>query len=280
MQKSPTTALWSFLFACLLPLASHALAVEKQVLQGKLVITGSSTVAPLALELGKRFEKENPGTRIDIQSGGSSRGVTDVRQGVAEIGMVSRALNPDERDLKAYPLAMDGVSIIVHKSNPLQTLSDEDIVKIYTGKINNWKQLGGKDVPITVVNKAEGRSTLELFEKYFKVKNSEIKAQVIIGDNEQGIKTVAGNPDAIGYVSIGTAAFSAQQGVPVKLLPLQGVEASEEAVRKGNYPLARPLNFVVKGSPSALSKRFLDFAQSAGVRDLVQEQHFVAIAKK
>jgi phosphate transport system substrate-binding protein len=160
----------------------------------KLILTGASTIAPLALEIGKRFEQQNKGVRVDVQTGGSSRGVSDARSGLAQIGMVSRPLKPEENDLTAFPIAQDGVCMIIHKSNPVSGLTNEQIKDIYTGKITNWKQVGGKDATITVANKAEGRSTLDLFLGFFGLKNSEIKAQVVVGDNLQDIKTVAGNP--------------------------------------------------------------------------------------
>ena len=108
----------------------------------KLTLTGSSTVAPLALDLGKRFEKLNPGIRVDVQAGGSSRGLADARAGLADMGMVSRALKPEESDLSSYVLALDGITIILHKSNPVKALSNEQIVAIYTGQISNWKTVG------------------------------------------------------------------------------------------------------------------------------------------
>jgi phosphate transport system substrate-binding protein len=245
----------------------------------KLVLTGSSTVAPLAGELGKRFEELHPGVRVDIQTGGSSRGLTDARQGLADIGMVSRKLNPDEQDLHAFAIANDGISIILHQKNPLSKLSRSHIIDIYTGKITNWSEVGGDDAPITVVNKAEGRSTLELFCHHFKLKNSDIKAKVVIGDNEQGIKTVAGNPNAIGYVSIGTAEYDIAHGSPIKLLPIDGVAATSENVANGKFPLSRPLNLVTKSPPEGLVKEFIDFARSEKVHDLVREQSFVPLER-
>jgi phosphate transport system substrate-binding protein len=245
----------------------------------KITLTGSSTVAPLALEIGKRFEQQNKGVRVDVQSGGSSRGVSDARSGLAQIGMVSRALKPEESDLTAFTIAQDGVCMIIHKSNPVSLLSNDQIKAIYTGQVRNWKEVGGKDAPITVANKAEGRSTLELFLGYFGLKNSEIKAQVIVGDNQQDIKTVAGNPNAIGYVSIGTAEFEEQEGTPIKLLSMAGVAPTVANVREGRFPLSRPLNLVSKGSPDALAKRFIDFAQSKEVHDLIKEQYFVPLAR-
>lgn len=261
-------------FAVLLLLANSAHAEDR-----KLVLTGSSTVAPLALEIGKRFEQHNPGVRVDVQTGGSSRGLADARSGLADIGMVSRALKPEENDLVAHTIAMDGVGIILHRDNPVRSLSDEQIKAIYTGQITRWKVVGGKDARITVVNKAEGRSTLELFLHHFKLRNSEIKAHVVIGDNQQGIKTVAGNPGAIGYVSIGAAESEAALGTPVKLLPMEGVTATVANVRDGRFPLSRPLNLVTKGEASRLAKRFIDFARSGAVHDLVEGQFFVPPAR-
>lgn len=245
----------------------------------KLVLTGSSTIAPLAAEIGKSFEQQNPGVRVDVQTGGSSRGVNDARSGLADIGMASRALKPEEQDLMPHTIAMDGVAVILHASNPVQTLSDEQIKAIYTGQITNWRAVGGGEVPITVVNKAEGRSTLELFLHYFKLKNSGIKARVVIGDNQQGIKSVAANPGAIGYVSVGTAEYEATHGTPIKLLPMAGIAANVENVRNGKFPLTRPLNLVTRGAPNALAQRFIDFARSGAADDLVQAQFFVPPAR-
>jgi phosphate transport system substrate-binding protein len=245
--------------------------------QTQLVLTGSSTVAPLALEIAKRFESEHPGVRVDVQTGGSSRGVADARRGLADIGMASRSLKPDEEVLYAFAIASDGVCLIVHCDNPVQSLSDEQVVAIYTGKIENWSDVGGNDAPITVVNKAEGRSTLELFLDYFKLKSVDVQADVVIGDNEQGIKTVAGNLNSIGYVSIGTAEYDVIQGIQIQLLPVGGVEASVENVAKGSFPLSRPLNLVTRQQPTGLAKEFIEYAQSAAVHDLIREQYFVPI---
>lgn len=245
----------------------------------KLTLTGSSTVAPLAAEIGKRFEKLNPGVRVDVQTGGSSRGVNDARAGLADIGMASRALHPEESDLKHYTIALDGIGIILNRANPVRALGEEQIVAIYTGLITNWKDVGGPNQRITVVNKAEGRSTLELFLHHFHLKNSQIKAQVVIGDNQQGIKTVAGNPGAIGYVSIGTAEFEESQGTPIHLLPMNGIAASVDNVRNGSFPLARPLNLVTRSEAAGLARRFIDFARSEAVHDLVTAQYFVPLAR-
>ncbi len=242
----------------------------------RLTLTGSSTVAPLMSEIAKRYEADHPGVRIDVQMGGSSRAINDVRMGMSDIGMVSRALKPAESDLTAYLVAIDGIGIILHKDNKVPSLSDQQIINIFTGEIKNWHEVGGKDQRITVVNKAEGRSTLELFLHHFALKNSQIKAHIIIGDNQQGIKTVAGNAGAIGYVSIGAAVYEEAHGTPIRLLPMADEPATVKAVASGHYPLSRELNLVVKAAPIGLAKDFITYAQSAAVIDLVEAQFFAA----
>ncbi|MFQ5670180.1 MAG: phosphate ABC transporter substrate-binding protein [Acidobacteriota bacterium] len=239
-----------------------------------LVVTGSSTIAPVMAEIGRQFEADRPGVRVDVQSGGSSRGLADARHGLADIGMVSRNPLEGEGDLAWFPLARDGVALILHRDNPIESLDEKEVVGIYRGTIRNWRRLGGPDRPITVVNKAEGRSTLEVFLRHFGLSNEEIRADVIIGDNEQGIKTVAGNPDAIGYVSIGTATYDIQKGVPIKLPRLDGVEASLAHVRDGTFPVTRTLNLVVRGEPSGLAADFLNFSRSTRMNRVIRAFDF------
>ena len=192
--------------------------------------------------------------------------------------MISRALKDSETDrFESYAIARDGIGIIVSSNNPIPRLTDRQVVDIYTGKIDNWQQVGGTDAPLTVVNKAEGRSTLELFLDYFQLENSQIAADVIIGDNQQGIKTVAGNQNAIGYVSIGAAERDISSGVPLKLLSVGNVDASTATVQDGSFPLSRPLNLITKEPPSGLTTEFLEFARSEKVHDLVEAQNFVPV---
>src|SRR5690606_12102389 len=104
------------------------------------------------------------------------------------IGMVSRELNEQENDLTGTTIALDGIAVIVNSNNVLAELSREQIIDIYTGRVTNWKDIGGNDAIITVVNKAEGRSTLELFLSHFALRNEDIRPSLIIGDNQQGIR--------------------------------------------------------------------------------------------
>lgn len=268
------------LIVLLVALAATAVvsrAFTTQKASEKIIISGASTIAPLIAEIAKRYERENPGIQIDVQSGGSSRGIAEARSGLADIGMVSRDLKASERELTDYPIARDGIAVIVHKSNPIMNLSKEQVRNIYLGHITNWKELGGADMPITVVNKASGRSTLELFADFMGLDPADIKANIVIGENEQGIKTVANSPGAIGYVSIGTAEYSERSGTALKLISLGGQTPSTRNVADKQYDLSRTLNLVTKEKPRVTVSNFIDYVRSASVKDLVQEQYFVSL---
>ncbi len=243
----------------------------------KIIITGSSTLAPMVLEIAKQFELEHPGVRVDVQSGGSSRGILDTRDGTADIGMVSRALRPGENGLNNYTIARDGVSIILHSQNPVTQLSSDQIIDIYKGDLENWNELGGRDEKIIVVNKAAGRATLDVFLDYFDLSSSDIRPHIIIGDNEQGIKTIASTNQSIGYVSIGTAEYSIKRGNDIKLLPINNISANLTNVANGTYPLARPLLLVTKNEPVGTVKKFIEFARSEKVHRIIKEQYFAPV---
>lgn len=243
-----------------------------------LVLTGATGMTPLVREIGERFEAAHPDVRVDVQADGSTRGVADARQGLADIGMVARALKPDESGLYATPIARDGVCIIVHRTNPVTTLTDDQIVRMYTRSVSNWKQVGGPDRPITLVNMVEGRALLELFLDHFKLKSTQIRADAIINDSDQAVQTVAERPGAIAYVSC-SRAEPIGENVPIRALPSGGITATTEHIRDGTYPLSRSLNLVTREMPKGLVKEFIDFAGSDAVIDLIEKYHYVRLQK-
>lgn len=254
---------------------SKVSANNSSELNGRLNITGSSTVAPLVAEIAKRFESLHPKVRIDVQTGGSGKGISDTRNQVADIGMASRALKEEEKDLTAHQIAADGVCIITHSQNLVKELTAQNILDIYYGRKTNWNDFGGSNKKIIIVHKAEGRATLEVFLKHFKIDNTKVKADVIVGDNEHGVKTVAGTDGAIGYVSIGTAEANVKSGTTIRLLPLAGIEANSENVASGKFPMSRPLNLITAESDNPLANKFIKYCQSKEVHDLVISQYFV-----
>jgi phosphate transport system substrate-binding protein len=245
-----------------------------------LVLTGSGSMLPLMRDIGKRFESEHPGVRVDVQAGGSTRGVADVRQGLADIGMVARPLKPDEVMLHATPIALDAVCIIVNRATGVKALSDDQIVRIYTRGVSNWKEVGGPDLPIVLVHMTEGRALLDLFLDHFKLRSTQIRADALIQDSEQGLQAVASRPGAIAYISCSQAErMNENMHMPIRSLLSQGIEPTSANVRNGAYPLSRPLQLVTRETPKELAAEFIAFARSNAVRDLIQKHHFISLEK-
>ena len=256
-------------------------------LQGKLVLTGSSTVAPLVQQIAEKFEKLHPGVRVDVHTGGSSRGIRDTQKDAADIGMSSRALNADESEsLEQTVIAWDGVAFIVHQDNVVDQLSTEQLRKIYTGKIDSWSDVGGSKQRIVVSNRSNGRSELELVCDYLNLKHGDIKPDVVDGETQQSLMTVINNKKAIAYTSVGAAQDAIDRGEKIKLLPLGNVVASPATVQSGEFPLARPLILLTKSDTSAsadenmLTEAFLKFATSDDVSDEIAGLGFVGLKDK
>lgn len=258
-------------FGCTGAVADHATGQST----GKLLLTGSSTMGPMLVEITKRFEALHPGTRFEVQMGGSGRGINDARAGKNDIGMVSRTLTDKESDVYEFPIARDGVAVVLHRDNPVQALADQQLRDIYTGKITNWKKVGGHDTHITVITGEAGRGSTEFFNQYLELREVDIKASLTLGDNPERFKTLLNNPDAIIYVSVGEAERREKAGTPIKLLPVGGVAATSKNIRSGNYPISRPLILVTKNLPTGLIKEFITFSLSSQVTDIILKYDFV-----
>ncbi len=245
----------------------------------RLMVTGSSTIAPIALEIAKRFEADRPDVQIDVQTGGSWRGIHDARKGLADVGMVSRRLSLAEKDLLSHTIALDAVTMITHTDNPVLGLDRSQIIDIYTDKIDDWSQLVDFKGPIVVVNKAEGRSTLEVFLKYTDLPSTSVKPDIIIGDNEQAIKTVVANPLAIAYVSVGASTYHMENGLPLRMVAVDGIVPNAHSLAAGKLPMTRELNLVTAGEPNGLAAEFIAFAQSSAVADILEAFYVLPPAK-
>lgn len=241
----------------------------------RLRLTGSTTMAPLMAEIAKRFQIRHHDVQIEVQLGGSGQGISDVRSGKADIGLVSRILGETERNFHGIPIARDGVAVIVHKDNPVSALSNRQLLDIYSGKTTNWRHVGGRDAPLHVLaGPAEGGSS-ELFSHYLRLPYEQIKAQGRVAANADRIAAVAADPHAIIWVSVGEAERKARDGVPIKLLTIDGVAAGSRNVRNGNYPISRPLLLVTRRAPTGTARAFIEFCVSSQVTDLVLAFDFV-----
>ena len=241
-----------------------------------LEIAGSSTVQPVVIAAGKVFT-ERTGEPVSVQGGGSSHGAQSAIDGIVDIGTCSRDLKQSEVDagLRYFTIGLDGIAIIVNGENPITGLLTDQIIQIFTGEMDNWESLAGIDEEIVVVSKEAGRSTGELFEGFFNITDSIVENAFLIGSNIEDIAFIAGDPYAIGYVSIGSAELAIKQDVNIKLLDLDNIVASIDNVRNQSYPLRRVLNLVTLGDPNSIAREFIDFVLSDAGQRIVEANNFI-----
>ncbi|MBI5233330.1 MAG: phosphate ABC transporter substrate-binding protein [Deltaproteobacteria bacterium] len=272
------------LFACCIRLQQAYGDVKNTSLK----ISGSSTIQPLA-EMMADLYRSKYGLLSDVQGGGTSRGIKNALSGDSDIGTASRALSKDEKlRLDHTTIGFDAVAIIVNSRNPLTGINKETVNALYQGKINNWKGLTGWDQPVALVSKQPGRSTLELFEDYTGLRHRSHSAKgpsgLIsekaheIGSNLEGATLVGGIPGAIGYVSVGTALSLIGQGMPIKVLALDGAPATKENVLNRKYPILRELNLVYKKG-NALIRGYVDLFMGHEGQLLVEDNGFIPVRK-
>ncbi len=242
-------------------------------LSGEVQIAGSTSVQPLSEELATQFMELNPDVKIDVAGGGSSAGVKAANEGTANIGASSRELKDEEKSmgLTETVIAKDGIAIIVNANNSLTGLNMEQAKKIFTGEINNWKQLGGKDAPITVINREEGSGTRGAFEELVLGKDAKFTDKAAIQNSTGAVRTaIEQDENSIGYISMGSV------NDKVKALKVDGVEPKEADVLNGTYKISRPFIYLTKGTPDAATKAFIDWVLGSEGQKIVGEE-FVAV---
>lgn len=220
-------------------------------------IVGSTTVQPVAQSLAQAYMEKHPEVKITVQGGDSLVGIRTVQSGLTNIGTASRNLSKEESEgLTQYQIGKDGVAVIVNPENPINSLTMDQLKEIYEGKITNWKQVGGKDEPITVIIREIGSGTRLAFEDILFGKEIEQNNASVAISTHQVMQDVAVNSGAIGYVSRNSL------NSDVKLLMIDNVPLTKENIENCRYVLQRPLFFLVKGTSSGVVKDFLDFVMS------------------
>lgn len=247
--------------------------------QQNITVNGSTSVQPLAEELAKAFKAKNTNVRIDIQAGGSGVGIKSANDGVVDIGMSSRELKSEEKNLKEFKIAIDGIAIIVNPANGVTNLTMEQIQKIYTGEITDWSQVGDKTGKITVVTREEGSGTRGAFIELTGVEMNKVDkttaTAITQGSTGAVMTTVASDPNAIGYASFGTV----KENTDIKLLSVEGAETTAENIYAGSYKISRPFLMLTKEEPTGAAKEFIDFILSAEGQTIVESHSYLKVSK-
>lgn len=241
--------------------------------QNALKIAGSTSVFPLITEISEEFKKEYPEYRVEVQAGGSNVGMQSVLTGAVGIGMSSRDLTEEEKNqgLKDHTIAYDCIAVIVHPSNNVDNLTLEQVRDIFSGKIKDWKEVGGKPGKIIVVNRDEASGTREAFKKLVLGEEEFVDSAIVQPGTGQVKSFVSTTPEAIGYISFGMVDSS------VKALKIEGVEPSIKTIKDGSYRIVRKLYLITKGEPEGLAKKFIDYVLSDRIQEEIVKKHYIPV---
>ena len=236
---------------------------------------GSTSMEKVIGYLSEAYMDENKNVKVTYNPTGSGSGIQAVSEGRCDIGLSSRDLKDDEKqNLEETVVAIDGIAIIVNPENTVEDLSVEQIGKIYTGEITNWKEVGGEDKPIVPIGREAASGTRDGFESITGTKDKCKYSQELTSTGDV-IQTVSGNPNAIGYASLAAVKDT------IKVLSVEGVNPSKETIQDKTYKIQR--NFVLvtrKGTAlSAEAQKFFDFATSSAADSLIEKAGAIPVIK-
>lgn len=236
-----------------------------------ITLAGSTSVQPYAELLADEFTRSHPDFIVNVQGGGSSAGARAALTGVAQIGMLSRQLKDEEKSLQPIVIARDAIAVVVHPSNPVDDLTRGQVRAIFAGEVTNWSQVGGPDREIHVVSREEGSGTRGSFDEII-MESTEVTPGAIVQDSNGAVReTVAGDPAAIGYLSLGLV------DKRVKGVCVSGVAPSISNVENGTYRIVRPFIFATQGRPGPHVQEFIGFALSPTGQGLLASEGLVPV---
>jgi len=224
--------------------------------RGGIIIAGSTSVQPFIEKVAEHFMEKHPEITINVQGGGSTAGIQATFNRTCNIGTSSRNLRVDERALKIVLIAVDGIAVIVHQSNPVEDLGLEEIRGIFSGKIRNWNELGGTDEEIIPVTREEGSGTRASFEGML-MGNVVISDACLVQDSNGAVREIiATTPQGIGYISVGLV------DEREKALAIDGVKPTLANLITRKYNFTRPFLLLLLEEPKGDMKKFIDYVLS------------------
>lgn len=252
--------------------ASEASSTAAEELSGTLSMNGSTSMEKVIKAVNGAFMEKNKGVTVNLNLTGSGTGIQEASEGKCDIGNSSRKLKDEEAEkLDATVVGLDGIALVVNPANKLEDITLQDLAKVYSSEITNWKELGGDDKAIVVIGREDGSGTRDGFESIV-MGDKEPKYAQELESTGSVINAVATTDGAIGYASL------ANVDETVKALKVGGVEATEENVKSGAYKVQRPfICATLKSSDNKLVKAYLDFILSEEGQALVLAQGAVPV---
>ena len=266
-------------------LATMVLAVAFRQGSSAFKIKGSDTILPLSQKEAEVFMKNNKGISISVVGGGSGVGIAALIDGTTDIAMASRKMKMDEKlkmqdagkAFKEVVIAMDALSVIVNNDNKVNQLTREQLEGIFTGKIKNWKEVGGDDMPIVTYSRESSSGTYEFFKEHVMSNKNYSSSALLMPATGAIVQSVSQTKGAIGYIGL---AYMDDKVKALKVSYDKGktyVAPSMETAMNKTYPIVRPLQYYYLTRIEKTVKPFIDFILSAEGQKLVKEVGYVPL---
>lgn len=244
---------------------------DSAILSGNLTLTGSTSMADVSNALSEAFMNRYPKVSITVGGNGSGEGSISVRNGTAQIGLLSRPIKDAEMpaDFNHNIIGYDGVVVVVHKDCPIESISLDDLADVFSGKINTWSEFGGRETMIQRIGREAASGTRSAFEDILGISDASYyeEEQNSTGNIKQSVAT---NPDAIGYISLSAVDDT------VKVLAVDGVLPSEQTILSGEYKLTRPFLMITDiASDDRLTAAFIEFVYSEEGMSIISDDGVV-----
>lgn len=242
---------------------------NEESLTGTISLAGSTSMEKLCEAMSESFMADNQGITVTVEYVGSGAGIESLSKGSVDIGNSSRNLKPEELSNGCVEnvVALDGIAVIVDKNNGVTDISSDNLKKLYTGEIKNWKELGGADEAVVVIGREAGSGTRDAFEELLELKEKCDYAQQLDSTGAVLAK-VASIPGAIGYVSLDVVDDS------VASVSVDSVEANEQNILAGKYLLSRPFVMATKGDVSSqneLVQKWFEYVNSEKGKEIIKK---------
>jgi phosphate transport system substrate-binding protein len=244
---------------------------------GSITAVGSSALEPLVEQAADQFMQKDPNARISVQAGGSGTGLAQIEQGSIDIGnsdlFAGEKLNSSQAaGLVDHKVCVVGCAPVVNPGVTVDNLTKQQLQDIFAGKITNWKDVGGSDQAITVINRPTSSGTRATFKKYALDGMEEAQGIALTQDSSGAVaKAVAGTPGSISYLALSYASSNNT----VKMLKLDGVDPANDNIVNGKYPIWSYEHMYTKGDPQGLTKAFIDYMMSDEVKPLIQQMGYI-----
>ena len=242
---------------------------NEESLTGTISLAGSTSMEKLCEAMSESFMADNQDITVTVEYVGSGAGIESLSKGSVDIGNSSRNLKPEELSNGCVEnvVALDGIAVIVDKNNGVTDISSDDLKKLYTGEIKNWKELGGADEAVVVIGREAGSGTRDAFEELLELKDKCDYAQQLDSTGAVLAK-VSSTPGAIGYVSLDVVDDS------VLSVSIDSVEANEQNILAGKYLLSRPFVMATKGDVSSqneLVQKWFEYVNSEKGKEIIKK---------